>query len=144
MVKTVCKVDNISESIFDDISFNKIKNSLLLRYINPIVSISFLKDDLSLEKGMELGKKSNINFDKDKCSLLDGTVIDNDLMEYIVISDMLNCAKKALDNDTENKYFVANVVKDRVSKKIKSDTKLSVDDLMRMLYSSKEEKSKSL
>lgn len=144
MVKTVSKVDNISESIFDDISFNKIKNSLLLRYINPIVSISFLKDDLSLEKGMELGKKFNINFDKDKCSLLDGTVIDNDLMEYIVISDMLNCAKKALDNDTENKYFVANIVKDKVSKKIKSDTKLSVDDLMRMLYSDKEEKSMSL
>lgn len=144
MVKNVCKVENISDNIFNfDIS-NKLKNALILKYVNPCVSIFFLKDVLSLEDGNRLGKMAGINFNKDNCTLEDGTVICDDYIEYVIINDMLLCAKNALEKDTDNKYFVVNIVKDEVGNKVKSDVKLSVEDLMAKLYSNKEEKGKSL
>lgn len=140
------KVVNSVDNFFNQDINKRLQNALLLKYCNPIVSLSYLKDDLNLSEGIELAKLANINFSENGCYDKNGNYIDRNAILMTIVDDLCLSGKKSLDKDDENGYFLANLVKGIINSKVlsrleaKTEETITVDDLMAKLYGEKEEK----
>lgn len=145
-MSNIYKVVNSVDNFFNGDINKRLQNALLLKYCNPIVSLFYLKGDLSLSEGIELGKLSNIDLLENGCYDKNGNYIDCNAILMTIVDDLCLSVKKSLDKDDENGYFLANLVKGIIDTKVlsklesKTEETITVDDLMAKLYGEKEEK----
>lgn len=146
MSKNSYKVIQTEENeLFNSEVCNRLKSALILKYSNPLVSLPFLKDSITLEEGKQLGQMACVNFNEDGCYDKNGILLDSNFILMTIVNDLTISAKNALEKDEDSGYYLANLVKGIVSSKVlpkinKVDNEtMSVDDLMAKLYGEKQE-----
>lgn len=146
MSKIYKVVSSLDNDVLDEEVFKRAQAGLILKYCNPIVSLSFLKESLSLEEGYKLGEMSGIKYTNEGCYDKNEIFIDRNLILMKIVDDLYLSAKRSLEQSEDNGYFLSNVVKriidTKVLSKIKDSEKdtITVDDLMAKLYGEREAK----
>jgi len=137
-------IDSVNNEAFNDSICTRLQNALVLKYSNPCVSLSFLKDDISLEEGIKLGEMSQIKFTKDECYDKNDIFIDNNIILTTIVNELCMCAKKSLEKENNNDFYLANIVKEILESKVLTKANgskcenITVDDLMAKLYGEEE------
>lgn len=125
---------------------NKLIKTLVLKYTNPLVSVSFVaknENDLVRE---ELCKRANLVSREDNF-YINGQLITKELQKQLISEELVHLAKEDLNNDNNDLYLggiIKNILKDMTIKHIDKDKFLLTEaDLIKGLYGI-EEGSKTL
>lgn len=146
MSNDVFKIKNIDDN--NDLNERHLLNALVLKYLNPIVSIPFVCKNENQKKIENLCKRANIIYKDNAFYDEHNNLINRDVIIDIISDDLCTSAKLFLESD-DDKLYHANMIKyilrnNVLSKKeeCENDKILTVEDLMSKLYEKKESKIK--